>query len=69
MEQIKIGDSFKNFKNDIHVVKKISKTGLIIYAKNIKTNVIEKFRFYNASGKYIIERTPNIDLGDFLINN
>jgi len=34
MEIIKIGDAFKNWKNDIHVVNKISKTALIIHAKN-----------------------------------
>ena len=68
MEIIKIGDAFKNWKNDIHVVNKISKTALIIHAKNIDTGVVEKFRFYNASGKYIIEKTPNTDLGDTLVN-
>lgn len=64
MEKIKIGDVFKNWKNNIHVVNKISKTGLVIHAKNIETGVVEKFRFYEASGKYIIQTTPNTDLGD-----
>jgi hypothetical protein len=66
METIKIGDAFKNWKNDIHVVNEISKTGLIIHAKNIDTGIIEKFRYYDASGKYIIEKTPNTDLGHII---
>ncbi len=61
---IKIGDAFKNWKNDIHIVNKISKSALIIHAMNINTGVVEKFRYYNTSGKYIIESTPNTDLGD-----
>jgi hypothetical protein len=68
MEAIKIGDSFKNWKNDIHVVNRISKSGLIIHAKNINTGIIEKFRFYNASGTYILQKSANIDLGDFIYN-
>lgn len=64
MGQIKIGDAFKNFMDEIHVVNKISKTGLIITAKNIGTNQNKKFRFYEASGLYIKEGTANVSLGD-----
>lgn len=57
------GDKFKNWKDDIHEVKKISKTGLIIYAKNINTGILHKFRYYQSSGEYIIENTANTNLG------
>ena len=66
MANIKIGDAFKNMKGDIHVVTKISKTALIIHARNTETNVIEKFRFYDASGEYLIQNRVNTELGYLL---
>lgn len=68
MGSIKIGDTFKNWKNDIHTVTKISKTGIVIHARNIETGTVEKFRFYGTSGEYIIQNTPNTNLGT-IINN
>lgn len=65
-KKIEVGNKFKNWKNNIHVVNKISKSGLVIHARNVDTGVIEKFRFYEASGKYIIQNTPNTDLGEYM---
>ena len=69
MELIKIGDSFRNYNDDIHVVTKISKTALIIHAKNIKTGVIERFRWYEASGQYIIQTSHCTSLGKMIKYN
>ena len=65
MKKIKIGDKFKNFKEEIHEVINISKTGLVLICKNSETCEIVKFRFYEASGRYIKKDTV-VDLGNLI---
>jgi len=65
MGEIKIGDTFKNFKGETHKVIRISKTGLVLTCKNIETDEIVKFRFYVASGRYFKENSV-VDLGELL---
>lgn len=69
MREIKIGDHFRNIFGAVHVIDSISKTGLIIHAKNMETGELVKFRFYNASGKYITEsKRRNVELGTLIEN-
>lgn len=63
LKTMQVGDTYKNWKNEIHKIIMISKTGVIIECINTETNKYCKFRFYNASGKYIKNGTPNTDLG------
>jgi len=63
LREMQVGDTYKNWKNEIHEIIMISKTGAVIECMNVETNECCKFRFYNASGKYIKIGTPNTDLG------
>ena len=64
MNKIEIGDKFQNIWNEVHIITKISNTGLILTTKNIQTSKTQKFRFYEASGKYIkVEKNSSRDLG------
>ena len=62
-KEMKVGDTYKNWKNEIHEITMISKTGVVIECMNVETNDLCKFRFYNISGKYIKNGTHNTDLG------
>lgn len=63
LREMQVGDTYKNWKNEIHKIIMISKTGVVIECMNVETDELCKFRFYNASGKYIKNGTSNTDLG------
>lgn len=64
--KIEIGDKFKNRKDEVYQVIKISPSAILITAKKLDTNENFIFRFYNASGTYIRTDTPNTELGNFI---
>jgi len=59
-----VGDKFKNKWNEVHKIIKISKTGSVLTCKDVNTNKIIKFRFYDASGLYIKTDNSVKDLGE-----
>ena len=63
MIEMQIGDTYRNIWDEVHEIIMISKTGVIIECINLDTQETCKFRFYEASGKYIKNGTPNVDLG------
>ena len=61
-QEIKVGSIFRNDKNEVREVESISKGKLLVQARNYDTGIIEKFRYYNASGLYLKMGT-NVGLG------
>jgi len=66
MIKIEIGQRYKNFLDEIHEIIKISPKATVLTTKNINTNKIVSFRFYNASGLYIKSGKSIVDLGNLL---
>lgn len=62
------GQFYKNWKEEIYEIVKVSPTARLLTAKNTDTNENAVFRFYNASCKYIKEGTPNTELGELVEN-
>ena len=74
MQAIQIGNRFKNRKGDIIEIIGISKTALILTTKN-QNNDIAKYRYLQASGKYLEQRNCfqrknhySLELGDLIHN-
>ena len=63
IRKIEIGQVFKNWNNNHHIIQGISKTGSVLTCKNLNTRNVIKFKWQNASGKYISGDT--LELGEY----
>lgn len=61
--EIKVNDLFIDPNYVTRKVTKVSSTGLILTVENLTTNKIEKFRFYEAAGKYLATGKSIASLG------
>ncbi len=62
--EMKVGQFYKNILGDVHQLTHISKTALKVKAKNIKTGEVSGFRYFEASGHYIKDKTHSTTLGN-----
>jgi hypothetical protein len=60
---------YKNFKDEIYQITKISPTGKQLTAKLIGTGDIYQFIYYDYSGKYVRKDRKALDLGEPIREN